>query len=302
VLHGLLIGLRQLRIGSGRVALGGGQIGMAQQLADAGQRHAGFGDLPGKGMPQPVRAHRYPRLPAIAAQLPGQAAHTQRLAARIHKHGRGRLRRPFGQPGGQHRVSIATQQDHPFLAAFAAHPYPRRLVARRRAEHIPHPQADRFAHPQTGAPQQHKPSPVAGAAHHRPQPFHLGCVQVPRQGLRLLAGVAFEAHRVGPGQLARLFGQTIEERLEGGHPALDRRRAAAGLTLPIHKGVDILHRHVAPGALTGSCEQAHVTQVINRRAPTRKTPLQIAFETENGFITVHGLASGHDYRPVADSI
>jgi hypothetical protein len=163
-------------------------------------------------------------------------------------------------------------------------------------------QADHFAHPQTGAPQQHKPGPVAGAGYHAPQAFHFRFTQVTRQRLRLFAGVAFEAHRVGPGQLAGLFGQTIEEGLEGGHPALDGGRAAAGLALEIDKGVDILHRHLAPGALTNQRELAHVTEVIDGRPAAWKTPLQIVLKTRNGFIAVHGLASGHDYRPVANSI
>ena len=83
--HGLLIGRRQLRICPRGVDLRGGDLRMAQQLAQAGDRHARFGDLTGEGVAQLVRRERHARLLAILVQQPFDAVHGQRLATVIEK-------------------------------------------------------------------------------------------------------------------------------------------------------------------------------------------------------------------------
>ena len=174
--------------------------------------------------------------------------------------------RPFSQPGRQHGIGIGRQQHQPLLLALAQHAQPGRLGSRRRCQQIVEPQTDQLAHAQPGAPQQDEPGAVTGAGDDGPDLRHRIVLEVAWQSPRLLTGMALEAHRVGPTQVARLLGQEVEEDLQGSHPALDRGGAQPGLSLLIDKGIDILHRDLAPGFADHRRELAHIADVEDRRA------------------------------------
>ena len=97
---------------------------MAHQLAQAGERHARFGQLAGIGVAQLVRGHVLANGRPIPMQQPFDAVRRQRTPMLIEKDMRLRARRPLSQPGPQHRIGIRAEQDHALLPPFAAHAQP----------------------------------------------------------------------------------------------------------------------------------------------------------------------------------
>src|SRR3989338_7661525 len=113
----------------------------------------------------------------------------------------------------------------------------------------------------------------------------------------LFAGMPFEAHRVGPTQVATLFGEEIEKRLEGRDAALDGSGTEAGGTLLIDKRIDIVQRDGAPRLGTHRDELAHIANIIYRCAPTGEAPGQVLGKLGNALV-FHSLASGQKSCPV----
>ena len=163
----------------------------------------------------------------------------------------------------------------------------RRLVGLGGCERVGQGQRDHFPHPQASPPHQREPGPITRLTDDRPQRRHVRIAQITRQALGLLAGVALRTDRVRPGQIAALLGQKVEEDFEGRNPALDGRGAPPGLALVINKCIDVVHCHLTPGCAAKSRKLSHIANVIDGRAPLRRTPPQVLLEGLNAERTIH---------------
>ena len=267
-------------VGAGRVDLGGGDLGMAQQLAQAGDGHAGFGQLAGIGVAQLMRGELHAGLCAIAMQQPLDAVGAQRLAAFVEEHIGLIAGGAHRQPGRQHGIGIGAEQDQPLFAAFAQDPQAGRLVGLAGASRssslgrrLRPPAARRATSAQT------RPG-RAGSLIDRPQLARCSSsLKVARQALRLFARMALEAHRVGPAQVAALFGQEVEEDLQGGHPALDGRRPETRLRVGWSTKASISCIVTSrQGLAQTAAKLAHIADVVDRGAATGRPPLQVLGE------------------------
>ena len=222
--HGFLVSLPQRRVGAGRVDLGGADLRMPQQLAQAGDGHARFGDLASKGVPQLMRGDRDAGLGAIAMQQPLDAVGRERLAAVIEKDLWLSTGWPHRQPARQHGIRVGAEQYQTFLLPFATDAQPGWLVGRGRRSHVSELEGGDFAHPQAGPPHQRKPRLIARGRDDRPQLRDGFVTQVPRQTMRLFAGMPLETHRVGLAEFAALLGQEVKVHLERRHAPFHGRR------------------------------------------------------------------------------
>jgi len=95
----------------------------------------------------------------------------------------------------------------------------------------------------------------------------------------------FVAHRVRPTQVVALFGQKVEEGLQGGYPVIDAR------PLLVNESVKIAPLYVTPGFRAGRHELVYIAEIVDWRAAFRKAAPQVLFELDQTFVFVHALAS-----------
>ena len=118
------------RFGRGAcVDLGGGQVDVAEDVSDVGQRHACVVEVHRPAVPEDVRAELGASerwvgcVGLVFVEDPGDPAAAEFLVVLVEEHGAvivaGAVELPFGEVGGQQRRRVGVDRDVPGLAALA---------------------------------------------------------------------------------------------------------------------------------------------------------------------------------------